>query len=132
MYGTKQIQLKILKSKSKDLILSVLSLLGLFLSIPPIIRYLTAGNLKYKTAWEAEHLSSAVWRDCIKAVRSQMRKRLQRRIRKHAYPSLSELVECVGVTQSELELNSSNNKNNNIASIYDTWRRQRPMHDLSV
>uniref|UniRef100_A0A673GWN7 Formimidoyltransferase-cyclodeaminase n=1 Tax=Sinocyclocheilus rhinocerous TaxID=307959 RepID=A0A673GWN7_9TELE len=37
---------------------------------------------------------------------------------------------CVGVSQSELELNSSNN--NNIASICDTWRRQRPMHDLSV
>lgn len=72
-------QLKTLKSEPKDLNLSGLSShLDLFLSIPPIIRYLTAGNLKYKTAWEAEHLSSAVWRDCIKAIRSQMRKHLQK------------------------------------------------------
>lgn len=48
--------------------ISVLSHLDLFLSIQPITGYLTAGNLKYKTALEAVHLSSAAWRECVKVL----------------------------------------------------------------
>lgn len=104
----------------------MLSHLDLFLSIQPITGYLTAGNLKYKTALEAVHLSSAAWREWVKVLSISKCVNVYKDTSEDVSPSLSELLECAELTQSEPECN------NNIASICDTWRRQRPVHDLSV